>query len=60
MVARPMPDPGDGSVTRRTQSGVCEGAFFSKKALPSTPSGQRVKVAGRPATCGSSTGAIRV
>ena len=48
-----------GTVTARTQSGACRALFFSKNACPSTPSGQRVKVTGRPARCGSSTGAIR-
>ncbi len=31
--------PGVGSSTVRTQPGVWEGAFFSKKDCPSTPSG---------------------
>jgi hypothetical protein len=46
-------------VTRRTHSGACRALFFSKNVCPSRPSGQRVKVTGRPATCGSSSGAIR-
>ena len=58
-VSRPLVDPGEGTVTVRTQGGECRALFFSKNACPSTPSGQRVKVAGRCATCGSSTGAIR-
>ena len=45
---------------KRYPNGVDGPMFFSKKALPSTPSGQRVKVAGLPATCGRRTGAIRV
>jgi hypothetical protein len=58
-VSRPRELPGLGTVTRRTQSGACRALFFSKNACPSTPSGQRVNVTGRPDRCGSSTGAIR-
>jgi hypothetical protein len=42
-----------------TQSGVPAGACFWKNDCPSTPSGYRLRVIGRPATCGSSTGEIR-
>jgi len=58
-VSRPVELPGLGTLTRRTQSGACRALFFSKNACPSTPSGHRVKVTGRPDRCGSSTGAIR-
>ena len=39
MVSRALVEPGTGSVSRRTQSGVPPGAFFSKKCAPSTPFG---------------------
>ena len=58
-VSRPVELPGLGMVTRRTHSGACRALFFSKNFWPSTPSGQRVNVTGRPARCGSSTGAMR-
>jgi hypothetical protein len=58
-VSRPVELPGLGIVTRRTHSGACRALFFSKNACPSTPSGHLVKVTGRPARCGSRTGAIR-
>ena len=35
----PWSSPGEGSTSMRTQSGVPRGAFFSKNACPSTPSG---------------------
>ena len=60
MVSRFLPEPGEGSRTFRTHSGVCEGAFFSKKAWPVTPSGHRVNVTGRDRTWGRSAGAMRV
>ena len=42
-----------------TQSGVCLGARFSKKRWPSTPSGNRTRVSGRPARWGRIVSAIR-
>jgi hypothetical protein len=36
-----------------THLGVCEGARFSKKRCPSTPSGRRTRVSGRPLRWGS-------
>jgi hypothetical protein len=36
---RPLLEPGEGSRSVRTHSGVPRGAFFSKKTCPSTPSG---------------------
>lgn len=39
MVSRFFVLPGTGSRTLRTHAGVCSGAFFSKKLVPSTPFG---------------------
>jgi len=39
MVSRDFVEPGVGRLTVGTQSGACEGTFFSKKNLPSTPFG---------------------
>ena len=44
-----------GTVAVRTQDGVPAGAFFSKKLLPCTPCGQRIRVTARSRRCGSST-----
>ncbi len=49
----------DGTVTEQTHSGACDGMCFSKKNLPSTPSGNRFIVNGRSLMCGSMTSAIR-
>src|SRR5699024_12308684 len=51
---------GLGNVTVSTQSGVPRGAFFSKNGSASTPSGQRLRVTGRPARWGSRTDATCV
>ncbi|MCQ0019450.1 hypothetical protein LUX39_41445 [Actinomadura madurae] len=58
-VSRPVELPGVGIVAVRTQSGVWEGAFFSKNLPPSTPSGHRIRVAARSFRCGSIAGATR-
>jgi hypothetical protein len=52
-------DPVVGTSAVRTHDGVPAGTFFSKKLIVCTPWGQRIRVTGRPARCGSSTGAIR-
>ncbi len=47
IVSRSLDDPGTGSLTRRTQAGVPFGRFFSKNGCDATPSGHRLRVAGR-------------
>ena len=53
-------EPGTGSVSMRTQAGTPSGAFFSKKLLPATPLGYRIRVNARSSMCGRSTGDTRV
>ncbi len=48
-----------GTRTVRTQSGRWAAHRFSKNALPSTPSGNRLSVTARPASCGRISGATR-
>ena len=43
----------------RTQSGVCEGARFSKNRCDSVPSGKRTRVSGLPARWGRIVSATR-
>ena len=45
---------------RSSQSGAEDASCFSKNAAWSTPLGQRLRVAGRPAMCGTITSAIEV
>jgi hypothetical protein len=53
-----LEEPGESSVTVRTHSGVPRGTFFSKNTVvPVTPSGHRLRVIGRPASCGRMTSA---
>lgn len=46
-------------MTVRSHEGAPPGRFFSKNDGPATPCGQRIRVTGRSASSGSSTGAIR-
>ena len=60
MVSRlwsPARDPVDGRVTEGSHDGAPEGRFFSKKDGPAVPCGHRIRVTGRSARWGSSTGA---
>ena len=52
----PVREPVVDTVAVRTQDGVPDGAFFSKKLDPSTPCGQRIRVTARSLRCGSITG----
>ena len=45
-------------VPRCNQSGADDASCFSKKSGSSTPLGQRLRVTGRPAMCGTMTSAI--
>jgi hypothetical protein len=48
------------TLARGSQSGAEEASCFSKKDGCSTPLGQRLRVAGRPAICGNITAAMPV
>ena len=48
-------EPVVGTLAVRTHDGVPAGLFFSKKLLPSTPCGHRIRVTARSRRCGSST-----
>ncbi len=48
------------TLARASQSGADDASCFSKNEAASTPLGQRLRVAGRPAMCGSITSAMPV